>query len=78
MNAYTDEYDTYIAEDLEDLQKMVPYDFEEDTWIELNPSGDLTIVADPDLPEDDWIRETKTIAEWIESNGRGLLCSTEW
>ena len=86
MNAYSNEYDTYIAEDLEDLRKLLVEEvkiygddeFEDDKWEELNPSAALTIVDDPDLPEDEWIRVTKTIADWIESNGRGLLCSTEW
>lgn len=86
MNAYSNEYDTYIAEDLEDLRKLLVEEekiykldeFEETTWIELKPTAELTIIDDPTLPRGDWIRETKTIAEWIESNGRGLLCSTEW
>ena len=86
MNAYSNEYDTYVAEDLEDLRKMLIEeekiynleDFEETTWEELDPSADLTIIDDPSLPREDWIRETKTIADWIDLRGRGLLCSTEW
>ena len=88
MNAYSNEYDTYIAEDLDDLRKLLveeekiygydEFDEEVDKWEELDPSAELTIIDDPTLPRGDWIRETKTIAEWIDLRGRGLLCSTEW
>ena len=86
MNAYSNEYDTYVAEDLKDLRKLLVEDdkvygydeFEEDTWEELDPSGDLTIIDDPTLPRGDWIQETMTIEDWIDRRGRGLLCSTEW
>lgn len=38
----------------------------------------IAVIQDPYLPEAEWVRVTKTAREWADSEGRGLLCSTEW
>jgi len=86
MPVFTDEYSHYVAKDKEDLRKLLveeekiysDINFTETDWIECHPDRELTIIRDVELPKEQWVSDTKTIAEWEKQNGRGFLCSTEW
>jgi len=87
LSCFTDDYDTWIAESLDDLKKLLveehsilsEIDFEKDTeWRQIPDDEVIKIIRDQYLPEEDWIIDEKTAAEWVEHNGRGFLCSTEW
>lgn len=91
MNCYRNDYDWFVAENLEDLKTIaLEYghdEFDPEDWHELDPEGSLTISYETaeDCPGQALIEEkngrwyaTMRIKDWIELNGRGFLCSTEW
>lgn len=83
MIAFTDEYDTWIAKDLKDLKTLIceeekilsAQDFDEVDWQDLHDDTELTIIL---YPYENGPKEIRTIKSWIEKNGRGFLCSTEY
>ena len=93
MKCFTNDTDTVIADDIEDAwvvwcghtgELREDYDAEDGwAWEEIPLDKELTIWCDwegiPDTPDTDGVEEkTKTVAQWIESMGRGFLCSTEY
>jgi hypothetical protein len=89
LRCYTvDDVDTFVARDLSDLWVQYERHYGEDyeaivgdprsdaLVVELRPDLRLTIIDD--VHEDPDKKTTRTVAEWIETNGPGLLCSTEW
>jgi len=85
MKVFSDDSSWYIAEDLEDLRKLLVDEekilgpeFDDIEWYEEKPEVSFSIIRDPSIPREDWIRDRKTFAEWIEHNGRGFLASHEW
>ena len=54
-----------------------------DEWLPVAPDARLDII-EPDLrpppgrPRGDTVKVSATAARWVEANGRGFLCSTEW
>ena len=85
MKVFTNDTDTVVAEDLADVQKVIEAHygstFEQegwtlDEWEEVPDDKPITICNLHDRGVDD--KATHTAAEWAKSEGRGLLCSTEW
>lgn len=85
MKVWTNDTDTVVAEDLADVQRVVEAHygstFEQegwtlDEWGEVADDKPITICNLHDRGPDDKL--TQTAAEWIQMNGRGFLCSTEW
>jgi hypothetical protein len=82
LKVWTNHTDTVIAVDVDDVKRVCTETygagepFDPDEW---KPRVDrpLTINFD-DHPPDAPAKVTKTNAEWIASEGRGLLCSTEY
>lgn len=85
MKVFSDDTDTWVAEDLADVARV----FEEHNGFSLDDES-LTLRDFEQVPDDQPIticnvhdrgaddKETRTAAEWAALNGRGLLCSTEW
>ena len=74
------EVDWVVAENEEEVKKILvetygPLDVEEmgDDFCKCEPNEELRITMD-----DGATFVTKTMKEWIESQGKGFLCSTEW
>jgi hypothetical protein len=83
MRVWTNSTDTDVADDMADAEAVwVEHNgctHEEatgatfaDEWGPVEPNQVITI------RDDDGGRESKTAAEWADSNGRGFLCSTEY
>lgn len=79
LNLWTDDTETYVADSAEQAREMQvkclgenPDDLDE--WHIRKEKGPLTI----DLSEQDLGKVTLTHAEWIERNGPGFLCSSEY
>ena len=83
LHCYKDEIEWIIAESPEDASKIQASNIGEEAsspdQFELIPEDStLTIHSDEgEFPEGE-TPSTKTIAEWIAWNGRGVLCSAEW
>ncbi len=88
MKIYHNGYDMFVAKDREHLAKLVSeyngyenldlkdldIDINGVGWEELNFTGStLTIVN-----TDDDSKTTLTLKEWVENNGPGFLCSSEF
>jgi len=83
LTCYHDETEWIVAESPEDASAIqAEYIGEEasspDQFSEVDPSTSMTIECDVSEVFNGDIRQTKTVSEWIEWNGRGMLCSTEW
>lgn len=99
MKAYTNMVDTIIAENLDDLPKVLSeyepgLDYDPDEWVEVEPGkeeiifwfdDDWEYAKQHEVPSNCKIEErdgkhfvTAPIEVWIEKNGRGVLCSTEF
>lgn len=85
FRVFTNHTDTVVAVDLADVQSVIEQHygatFEQEGWTldefsEVPGNRNITIRNIHDRGWDD--KETRTAAEWAASNGRGLLCSTEW
>jgi hypothetical protein len=85
VKVFTNHTDTVVAEDLADVQKVVEAHygatFEQegwtlDEWGEVPDTETITICNFHDRGHDDKV--ARTAAEWVQSEGRGFLCSTEW
>lgn len=88
MKVFTDDHDWFVAADLDDLRSVVDEHhgnadvFPTGEWTEEDADKPLTIWCNadgrPDEPNGDGnAKVTRTMAEWAELNGRGMLCSTE-
>lgn len=96
MKVFANSVDTIIAEDLDDVRKVLiemngslEGMEDEGDWHEYPPDKVITIHDNEgDLRARGFTTTTnprsghecvsRTAAEWIESEGRGLLCSTEY
>ena len=100
LHVYTNDTDTVIAADLDDVRAIVEAQigctleaegWSLDDWRQVPDDKPLTIVDNEgDLAKrgetiippppglDVYPRVTKTCAEWVASDGRGFLCSTEF
>jgi hypothetical protein len=82
LHCFSDDVDTVIAASVEDADAAYDEWAGGDTgqerarWTQLPDDKPLTITVDPELNRGR--RVTKTCAEWVASNGRGFLCSTEY
>lgn len=86
LQLWTNDYDTFVAESAEEAVKlmceMVGEPIESYTGegeFELHEKQDndeLTIVIENEEGVEGPV--TKTVREWIDQNGKGLLCSTEY
>lgn len=82
LEAWTNGYDTYIAESAEAAREaMAAFTGEKledvpelDEWSRRDMRANFTIEFERDHKKE---RITKTIAEWIGENGPGFLASTE-
>ena len=84
MYTYGD-VDYIVAESPEEAQKILeshtgfPVDIDEEAFLtmeEVNPENTFNFSKDPYDPAEPFI--TKTVAEWIEWNGKGYFASTEY
>jgi hypothetical protein len=84
MKVWQGETDTVVAEDLADVRKVLVEMYgDSDEVTEMMNDGfapvpdekSITIHNLEDVPAN---KLTLTAQEWIEREGRGLLCSTEW
>jgi hypothetical protein len=87
MHVYTNDTDTVIAADLDDVRAIIEAHigctleaegWSLDDWRMLPDDEIKTIRFDDEVPPGVEPRVTKTCAEWIASEGRGFLCSTEY
>lgn len=85
LKVFTNDTDTVVANDLADAQRVweekIGATFEQegmslDDWSRIADDKPITIRNLHDRGWDD--KATKTAAEWVASEGRGFLCSTEW
>lgn len=85
LRVFTNDTDTVVADDLADVQTVVEQQygvtFEQEGWTlaewrEVTSTEPITIRNAHGQGWDD--KETKTAFEWVASNGRGFLCTTEW
>ena len=93
MKVFTDDTDTFIAADLADLREVWREhigakteddmaDFDEGQWEEVPPHKPIKIWCDPEgRPNEPHIKGNavvvQTAAEWVATQPRGMLCSTE-
>jgi len=86
MKVFSDVTDTVVARDLDDVKNVIDETYGDhhfelnemslDDWTEAKPGASITICNIDDAgPEN---KLTLTVEQWIEREGRGLLCSTEW
>jgi hypothetical protein len=78
LHVYHNGYDWWIVGSFEDLKGMSGTCESEDAWRILPEGQELTLIQDVFADKEDQIVDTKTIAEWIDERGEGLLASTEW
>lgn len=85
LKVFTNDTDTVVATDLEDVKNIVEAHygstFEQegwtiDEWGEVPDAEVITIHNFHDRGYDDKV--ARTAAEWAATEGRGFLCSTEW
>ncbi len=78
LQVWTDGTDTVVAADLADVRRVIEeqygsWESSDDNWRRISDDKPIRIHAD-----DHTHVVTKTAREWAESDGRGLLCSTEY
>jgi len=83
LHCYRDATDWIVAESPEDAcliqaQNLGDEGTSPDSFSECDPNSVLHISCDDADLFDGKHRQSKTIAEWIAWNGRGVLCSTEF
>jgi hypothetical protein len=85
LSLWTNGADTYVARNAEHAHELMgkhlgyPYESEAspiEDWKQRVHVGPLSLTIEHDVA--DLTRETKTVDEWITSNGPGFLCSTEY
>ena len=85
LKVFTNHTDTVVAESLADTQALLEEQYGTtfeaegwsiDEWSEVRDDHVITICNVDDKGPDS--KKTLTAAEWAKSEGRGLLCSTEW
>lgn len=84
LRVFTNGTDTVVAADLADAQRVVEahhgVTFEQEGWSldewEEVPSDQLITIWDEGY--DALLYTSKTAADWVASDGRGFLCSTEY
>lgn len=91
LKIWTNGIDTVIAKDLNDVRELIAVhtrlmtgsdEFDEDAKWQVCDNDERLEISDADdggttSDADDGGTTTKTCAEWIASEGRGFLCSTE-
>jgi hypothetical protein len=80
LKVWTDGTDTVIAEDIRDVQKVIEelhgsWESEDDDWGEVKDESEVITIHNFD---GNGAVLSKTAGEWIVSEGRGFLCSTEY
>ena len=85
LSIWTNDTDKVVAVDLDDVKKVLQghcgsNEFDDEVnngeWYKVADDQPITIVT-LDGPDGD-TKITKTASEWIASDGRGFLCSTEF
>ena len=87
LKVWTNDTDTIVAADMADVRAVIvelqggdDY-FTEDEWGEV-PSSEPITITNMDVEDENGqttpTKVTKTAGEWAATEGRGLLCSTEY
>lgn len=79
LKVWTDATDTVIAEDIHDVRRVMEahagsWESSDGDWRVID--GDKQIKIHNLTGHEDTV--AKTADEWVKSEGRGFLCSTEW
>ena len=92
LHVFQSECDWVVAESVDDAYKVYQEHTgmsraEVDEYIcdgddyyfeQLSDEHELPIIDDMEVPQNERVRTVKTCAEWVKSDGRGFLCSTEY
>ncbi len=88
LHVFQSECDWVVAKSVDDAYKVMMEttgmsreeldEYVGDYFEQLPDEHELPIIDDVETPQDEWVRTVKTCAEWVKSEGRGFLCSTEY